>query len=440
MAMVAVGGSIGTGLLLGSGAAIKIAGPAVILSFAFSAFIAWTVTRAVRELATLHPAAGSFGLYAQIYLNSWSSFVSRYGFWIALSIAIGSELIASATYMSYWFPQAQPIFWVLVFAALLLLVNLLSVGRYGRFEYGFAMVKVVIIFLFVMIGGTLLLSQHIVPQYTSNGGFFPNGIFAPARAMSFALFTFGGIELLAVSSGESRSVAEISPAARTALALLAFLYLGAIVVLVGVMPWNGAGVAESPFVSVFRAAKFPAVSHIMNFVVLSAALSGANASLYADSRILFSLARDGYAPSVFGKLTASGSPLPALMLSSFGISLALIMGKWAPSSAYVFLLGSALFGLLFCWLVILAAHIVLRRQKSRGAARSISYRLGTWLSALGGLAILFSLVATWWASRVIVVSGIIYLVLLTLFYWVMKKARPITMGSETSRREPGGVN
>ena len=112
-----------------------------------------------------------------------------------------------------------------------------------------------------------------------------------------------------MSSGESRSVAEISPAARTAFALLAFLYLGAIVVLVGVMPWNGAGVAESPFVSVFRAAKFPAVSHIMNFVVLSAALSGANASLYADSRILFSLARDGYAPSVFGKLTASGSPL-----------------------------------------------------------------------------------------------------------------------------------
>ncbi len=128
------------------------------------------------------------------------------------------------------------------------------------------------------------------------------------------------------------------------------------------------------------------------------------------------------------------------MLSSFGISLALIMGKWAPSSAYVFLLGSALFGLLLCWLVILAAHIVLRRQNSRGAARSISYRLGTWLSALGGLAILFSLVATWWASRVIVVSGIIYLVLLTLFYWVMKKARPITIGSETSRSEPGEVN
>jgi len=306
-------------------------------------------------------------------------------------------------------------------------VNLLSVGRYGRFEYGFAMVKVVIIFLFVMIGGTLLLSHHIVPQYTGNGGFFPNGIFAPARAMSFALFTFGGIELLAVSSGESRSVAEISPAARTVFALLAFLYLGAIVVLVGVMPWNGAGVAESPFVSVFRAAKFPAVSHVMNFVVLSAALSGANASLYADSRILFSLARDGYAPYVFGKLTASGSPLPALMLSSFGIVLALVMGKWAPASAYVFLLGSALFGLLFCWLVILAAHIVLRRQKSRGADRSISYRLSTWLSALGGLAILISLVATWWASRVIVVSGIIYLVLLTLFYWMMKKPRPITM-------------
>ena len=427
--MVAVGGSIGTGLLLGSGAAIQIAGPAVILSFAFAAFISCTVTRAVSELATMHPAAGSFGLYAQIYLNNWASFVSRFGFWIALAIAIGSELIASATYMSYWVPQAQPILWVLVFAALLLLVNLLSVGRYGWFEYGFAMVKVVVIFLFVIIGGALLLTRHIVPQYTTHGGFFPNGFFAPAAAMSFALFTFGGIEFLAVSSGESRSAKEISPAARTAFLLLTFLYMGAIVVLVGVMPWNGAGVTESPFVTVFRAAKFPAVSHIMNLVVLTAALSGANASLYADSRILFSLARDGYAPSALGKLTASGSPLPALLLSAFGIVLALIMGKWAPSTAYVFLIGSALFGLMFCWLVILAAHISMRRQNSRNALKSIRYRLGTWLPAFGALAILFSLAATWWASRVTVISGMIYLVMLTLlFYWGMNKPRtPITM-------------
>src|SRR2546427_13277684 len=127
MAMLAVGGSIGTGLLLGSAAAMEIAGPGVILSFARAAFMSFTVTMALGELASVHPAAGSFGLYGELYLNQWAGFIARAGYWAAIAVSIGAELVASATYMAYWFPSVPALFWVVGFSTVLLLVNLRSV-------------------------------------------------------------------------------------------------------------------------------------------------------------------------------------------------------------------------------------------------------------------------------------------------------------------------
>src|ERR1700733_288892 len=190
MAMVAVGGSIGTGLLLGSAAAMEIAGPAVILSFVLAGFISWTVTMALGELSSLHPAAGSFGLYADLYLNSWAGFVSRAGYWIAISVSIGANLVASATYMRYWFPTVPALVWVGLFSVLLIVINLRSVKDYGRFEYWFAMVKLVAMVMFVIIGGALLSGGRVSAQYTAQGGFFPSGVVAPLLAMTFALYTF----------------------------------------------------------------------------------------------------------------------------------------------------------------------------------------------------------------------------------------------------------
>jgi L-asparagine transporter-like permease len=423
MAMVGVGGSIGTGLLLGSGAAVRIAGPAVILSFAAAALITLTVSMALGEMASLHPSAGSFGTDAEIYLNPWAGFISRYGYWLAIAIAIGGELVASATYMHYWFPSVQAAAWTVLFAAGLLAINLRTVGDYGRFEYWFAMIKLVTIFAFVVLGAVLLLSRHVPPQFTASGGFFPNGHAAPLLAMSFALFTFAGVEMVAISSGESRSRLEIPRAVRLTFGLLTLVYMGAIVVLVGVMPWNGAGVAESPFVTVFRHAGLPAASHVMNFVVLSAALSGANASLYADSRTLFSLARGGYAPASMGKLTAAGAPLRALLVSSFGIIVALAMQKWAPQDAFVYLLGAALFGAMLAWLVALAAHIRFRLRLSLTEMAALPMRSpgGATASLIGFIAIVASLVATWWYSRVTVISGVVYIVGLSLAYALARR-------------------
>jgi AAT family amino acid transporter len=423
MAMVAVGGSIGTGLLLGSAAALEIAGPGVILSFVLAAFINWTVTMALGELSSVHPAAGSFGVYGDLYLNQWAGFIARVGYWAAISISIGAEMVASATYMAYWFPSVPALLWVSIFSAVFLLVNLRSVGDYGRFEYWFAMIKLVTIAAFIVIGAGLLLSGHVTPQYTAQGGFLPKGTLAPLLAMSFALYTFGGVEFVAITTGESRSAKEIPRAILWTFAVLTLVYLGAIVVLVGVMPWNRAGVTESPFVSVFRHAKIPAAPLVMNFVVLTAALSGANAALYAASRMLFSLARTGWAPARLGRLNSSGSPRAALLASSFGIVIALVLEKWVPGNAFVYILGAALFGLMLAWLVSLAAHVVFRRRLTAQQVAALPLRSpgGAPLSALGFVMVCLALVETWSSSHLAMFSGATYLLVLTLAYFLLKK-------------------
>src|SRR6202451_6916 len=345
MTMVAVGGSIGTGLLLGSAAALEIAGPSVIVSYIVAAFIAYTVASALGDLASIHPAAGSFAVYGELYLNQYLGFLCRAAYWASIAFSIGAELTASATYMAYWFPVAPGELWVILFSALLLLVNLRSVASYGRFEFWFSMIKLATIVAFILAGAALLFSGRVAQQYTAHGGFFPKGAMAPLLAVFWAIYAFGGIEMLSVTTGESHSSKDIPRAARLSIFLLAGIYLGAITILVGVMPWNHTGVSESPFVSVLSLAKAPAAAYLMNFVVLTAALSGANAKLSAASRLLFSMGRTGWAPASVGKLNAAGSPRVALLVSSYGIVTALIIENLAPKNALLYIMGPAFAGL-----------------------------------------------------------------------------------------------
>jgi AAT family amino acid transporter len=425
MAMVAVGGSIGTGLFLGSAPAIGLAGPSVILSFLLAALINITVALALGELACAHPAAGSFGVYGDLYLNDWAGFLSRCGYWAAIAVSIGAEMVASAVYMRFWFPQVNAVVWVAIFSALLLLVNLRGVGSYGRFEFWFAMVKVVTIAAFVVLGASLLFTGRVVPQYTTQGGFFPRGYLAPLLAMTFSIYAFGGVEFVAVTSGESRSREEVAKAVRITFTMLCLLYLGAIAVLVGVMPWNQAGSGESPFVTVFRSVHIPGAGHLMNFVVLTAALSGANAALYVSSRMLFSMARTGWAPEKLGKLNSQGSPTLALLVSAYGIVVALVLEKWAPANAFEFILRAAFFGMILSWVVSLAAHVTFRRRTSPAELQSLPLHspLGGWGSAIGFAVICSVILKGWWDSRVNFISGVLYLLLLTVAWWVIRSSR-----------------
>ncbi len=421
MTMVAVGGSIGTGLLLGTASAISLAGPAVILTFVLAAFISWTVTLALGELASAHPAAGSFGVYAELYLNDWASFVSRAGYWFAIAISIGAELVASATYMRLWFPGPPAWVWVAFFSLLLLATNFLSVHSYGRFEFWFAMIKVAVIAAFIVVGGALLLTGRTPPQYTARGGFFPLGTAAPLLAITFAIYTFAGVEFVAVTSGESTSAREVARATRMTFFSLAALYMGAIVVLVGVMPWNHAGTTESPFVTVFRSISLPGAAGVMNFVVLTAALSGANAALYISSRMLFSLARTGWAPRRLGHLNQSGAPTYALITSSYGIIAALILERYAPARAFEYILRAALFGVTLSWIVSLAAHIRYRQRSPDSRTDAIARSpLGAWGSIVGLVLVLGSVAKTWFDSPVNLISGLTMLVGLTIAYSVIR--------------------
>jgi L-asparagine transporter-like permease len=210
-------------------------------------------------------------------------------------------------------------------------------------------------------------------------------------------------------------------------ALLAFVYVGATAVLVGVLPWNRVGVTQSPFVTVFVVAGIPAASLLMNFVVLTAALSGANANLYAASRMLFSLARGGNAPVALGRLNSAGAPRRALLVSALGVLLALVMERWAPQSAFLYIIGASLFGGMLAWWIALASHIAFRRQLSPAQLAALPMRApgGAFLSALGFIGIAVAIGSTRWVpqSRITIVSGLPYLAILSIGYLLLRKRR-----------------
>ncbi len=425
MAMVAVGGSIGTGLLLGSGAAMEIAGPAAILSFLAAAFINWTVTMALGELSSAHPAAGSFGVYGELYLNDFAGFIARAGYWLGISLNIGAEMVAVATYMAYWFPGVQAFVWIVIFSSVLLFINLRSVGSYGRAEFWLSMIKLGTILVFIVIGASLLLTGRATPQYSTHGGFFPKGLLAPLIAMTYAIYSFGGVEMVAVTTGESRSSKDTARAVWLTFVTLTLVYLGAIAVLLGLMPWNHAGVTESPFVTTFRTMHIPHASGIMNFVVLTAALSGANAALYVGSRMIFSLARTGWAPESLGRLNAEGSPRNAVLHSSFGIFFALALVLWVPQNAFRYLLGAAFTSMIMSWLVSLLAHIRFRSTRSAHELAALPLRspLGKWGSVLGFVLVTIALVQTWLSPIVNLWSGLGCLAALSVAYAAIKQYR-----------------
>jgi len=433
MTMIAIGGAIGTGLFLGSGLAVREAGPGVILTYALGACIALLLVGALAEMAVAHPAAGSFGVYAELYLSRWAGFAVRYTYWAAQSIAIGGEATAVGIYCGWWWPQVPQWVWIVGFSAALLYVNARSVGAFGEFEYWFALIKVVAILMFIAFGAWLLSGLRgggpiTRSHFTSEGGFLPLGMAGVWRALCFVIFSYIGSEIIAVTAGEAKDPATAVPRAmRSMLGLLTLFYLGAITVLVGVVPWNriganGGGITASPFVAVFQLIGIPAATHAMNFVVVTAALSSMNTNLYLATRMIFSLARGGYAPEALGRVNARGAPVPALLLTAAGLAVATVVNLISPDKAYVLLFGVALFGGLFVWLMVFLTHLRFRPAWERsGGARLPVRMMGFPYTSLIGAALLVAiLVTTWWipGMRPTLVAGLPWLALVTLAYWI----------------------
>src|SRR5712692_4557999 len=217
LSMIALGGAIGTGLFLGSSLSVRLAGPGVILSYAAGALIALALLWALAEMAVAHPVAGSFGVHAEMYLHPWAGFVMRYSYWLAQVVAIGSEMVAASIYCKHWFPDVPAWVWIAGFSAALVYVNARSVASFGIFEYWFAMLKVVTILLFLLLGAALLFgigSTRIgTVNHTSHGGFLPNGWIGVGLGVAMAVFSYLGLEIVAVTSGEARDPAAALPRA-----------------------------------------------------------------------------------------------------------------------------------------------------------------------------------------------------------------------------------
>jgi L-asparagine transporter-like permease len=425
LSMIALGGAIGTGLFLGSGIAVQLAGPGVILSYILAAFIALVIAWALAEMAVVHPVAGSFGVYAEIYLNPWAGFTMRYAYWFAQCIAIGSEVVAAAIYCSFWFPHIPGWIWVIGFSAALFTANAWSVASFGEFEYWFALIKVVTIVAFLILGVSLLFGVGPLEpvgfgNYTGEGGFLPHGFTGVLLAMTLAMFSYIGVEVVAVAAGEARDPEKTIPRAlKSVFWRLAIFYVGGIALLVGLVPWTRLGIDASPFVRAFQAVGLPGAPSVMNFVVLTAALSSANANLYLSSRMLFSLSRGGYAPPALGRLTRRGIPLWALIASSGGMALAVLAEKIFPQRAYLFLIGAAFFGGLYVWFMILVTHFAFRRrhQANTELARFMPAFPYLTVAGLGALALIA--VSTLYVPglRITLLGGLPWLALMTLAYW-----------------------
>jgi AAT family amino acid transporter len=431
LSMIAIGGAMGTGLFLGSAISVRLAGPGVILSYVAGGAIALCLMWALGEMTVAHPVAGSFGVYAEMYVHPWAGFAMRYSYWLAQVIATGSEVVAASIYCKHWFPNVPSWLWIAGFSAALIYVNARSVASFGEFEYWFSMIKVLTITFFLILGAALLLGAGFprigLTNYTAHGGFLPNGWKGVGLGVAMAIFSFLGLEIVAVTSGEAKDpTTALQRALRWTLGRMVLFYVGGLAVVVGIVPWNQVGLGESPFVRVFESVGIPAAAGVMNFVVLTAALSSVNCNLYLMARMLFSLSRGGYAPGVLGRLSKRGTPVAALLVSSAGMVAALAMDHWLHARAYVFMLGSAFLGGIFVWQMIFVTHLAFRRRISVASAPSMRRGpRGPWSSIFGLTALTAVLLSTWWIPdlRITLIAGVPWLVFISLCYFVWRKAQ-----------------
>ncbi|MBE7211930.1 MAG: amino acid permease [Gluconacetobacter diazotrophicus] len=381
MAMIAIGGAIGTGLFLGSGFAIALAGPSVLLSYAVGGLIALLLMRALSEMVARHPRDGGFGALAERYLGAAPGFLLRWAYWSANVLAIGTEVTAVAVYMRLWFPAVPGLWWIGGFSALLVGVNLLSVRVYGAVEYGFSAVKVAAIAVFLLLGAVLLLHPPAGASYGFPvGELFPHGVGGTWVAVVVAIFSFMSIEAIAVAAGEAADPARaVRRAFRMTLGRLLFFYLGTLFVTLSIVPWRSVGGDTSPFTLVMRLSGVPGAAAAVNAVLLVAALSSMNEQLYTAGRMLHGLAGAGLAPRGLARVSRQLVPVRALLASSAGVAVAAGCYAWNPDGAFPAMIALSMFGALFTWGTIFLTHR--RFRIAAGGRGSLGSTLGFGLVA-----------------------------------------------------------
>lgn len=366
--MIALGGAIGTGLFYGSASTIALAGPAVMLSYLIGGVVIFFIMRMLGEMAVDEPVSGSFSYYATKYWGKFPGFLSGWNYWFNYVLVSMAELTAVGIYMQFWYPDMPQWIAALVCLVVITTVNLINVRLYGEFEFWMALVKISAIVLMIVLGLCLLFgSGQPFPDNISNiwqnGGFMPNGWWGLALSITVVMFSFGGIELIGITAGEAENPDHTIPKAiNQVIWRILIFYVGTMAVLMALWPWNKVGMEASPFVQIFSNVGVPAAAHILNFVVLTAAVSVYNSAIYSNSRMLYGLAMKNEAPEFLGKLSKRGVPVNGIFVSSGITLLCVALNYFFPGKVFMVLMSVATIAATISWMTITITHLKFRAK------------------------------------------------------------------------------
>ncbi|KQX28636.1 amino acid transporter [Streptomyces sp. Root63] len=418
LTMLGLGGVIGAGLFVGSGAGIAVAGPAIVVSYLIAGALAMLVMRMLGEMSAAMPASGSFSVHAERALGRWAGFSVGWLYWFLLVVVLAVEATAAAQIAHGWVPGIEPWAWVLLFMVVFTAANLTAVKNFGEFEFWFASLKVGAIVVFLVLGllavfGWLPDTDPVgMTNLTGQGGFLPNGWGGVVSGVLTVVFAFGGLEVVTIAAAETDDPARaVGRAVRSAVVRILFFYVGSMLVIVTVLPWTAQQAGLSPYVKVLDAIGVPSAGQIMNIVVFVALLSALNANLYGSSRMIFSLAERGEAPRGLLKVSGGGSrestggvPRRAVLASvAFGFVSVLLNLLW-PDTVFLYMLNSVGAVLLFVWALIAASQLRLRARLEQEAPEALSLRMWcfpylTWVTLAGLFGVLLVAVGRQWRER-----------------------------------------
>lgn len=387
--LIALGGAIGTGLFLGIGPAIQMAGPAVLLGYGIAGIIAFLIMRQLGEMVVEEPVSGSFSHFAYKYWGPFAGFLSGWNYW-AMFVLVGmAELTAAGIYMQYWLPEVPTWIWAALFFVIINAVNLVNVRVYGETEFWFALIKVLAIIGMIGFGLWMLFSGHGGERASFDNlwrynGFFATGWHGLVLALAVIMFSFGGLELIGITAAEaSEPHSTIPKAINQVVYRILLFYIGSLVVLLALYPWVDVKANSSPFVMIFHDLDSNLVASALNFVILVASLSVYNSGVYSNSRMLFGLSVQGNAPAFLTRVSRRGVPVNSLFLSAAITSLVVLVNYLLPQKAFGMLMALVVATLLLNWIMISLAHLkfraAMRRQGREPKFKALIFPGGNYL-------------------------------------------------------------
>jgi aromatic amino acid transport protein AroP len=423
--LIALGGAVGTGLFLGIAQTIRMAGPSVLLGYALAGIVAFFIMRQLGEMVVEEPVAGSFSHFANVYWGRFAGFASGWNYWVLYVLVSMAELTAVGIYVQYWWPGVPTWVSAAVFFVLINAINLAHVKIYGEMEFWFSLVKVIAIVGMIGFGSYLLASGKAGPDagianLWQLGGFFPNGVGGLAMAMAVIMFSFGGLELVGITAAEADDPARSIPrATNQVIYRILLFYIGSLVVLLSLYPWPKVVEGGSPFVLIFHALDSNVVATVLNVVVLTAALSVYNSSVYCNSRMLYGLAQQGNAPRALLNVSRRGVPLAALGVSAVATGSCVVINYLIPARAFELLMSLVVSSLVLNWIMISVTHLKFRQQKRLAGARMQFPSLGYPATNIITLVFLAGILVVMWMTpgmRLSVILIPVWLIALAIGY------------------------